>query len=558
MLTISQAIHALSHGDMLQLSGSSFVEPNLKEKTHRFLCHSYDREQIQKIADFIKGRLENLQGEEKQSSLTLAEAFIQCYHSSWRGDRIASAFDRAIAQHRPQNSFAHPKNQQRYQKWLRYGMPEAIYRLHPEFCSFMETSGLLSQMKVTRDTVKEVDGEPAILVQGSWTRWTEFQERFEAVFSRRYKETFIVNKKTSEVYTYLDNGKGLEPHHPYLTGCSNSISTLNDLDYEKVLKKAHEFIRPGEENLSQEERQKLNATRPFILQNITSYVEGPETRFHELIIKPKHPFGHLIIGEDDPALNQRKGEVYEVGFGWKDRVKMPFAFAATEGRFRSPDLWGYMNFEKKTIKKIVTNIAISKEEAQAFTEYTMKYHRSEVNIGNPVGFHLLAQNCSTYTRMANKAAGIDVPTEISLAELIHEVSPLWIARVTDAFSKAKECLRNGSKKSMSLLPKGLQNALASLAEKISTLTHQLIEAMTALTILPLGVALGSASGEGGDAFVPPNARAEHIGPTLFNWKQWFSLSSYQVNLPGILQRWQREQASTVIYTNPIKWTIFPE
>lgn len=67
--------------------------------------------------------------------------------------------------------------------------------------------------------------------------------------------------------------------------------------------------------------------------------------------------------------------------------------------------------------------------------------------------------------------------------------------------------------------------------------------------------LGDAIGEGGKAFVLSGEPERQIKPGLTHWDKWFSLARYRFHLPGMLQEWQRAQASTVIYDHPIRLTV---
>lgn len=529
-----------------QNNGSTFISEVLKKVKH-ILIPSCAKAEIQSIADKILSLLKN--AEQKEPSLKLADAFVRCYGNTWNGKDISQIFDRAVSAYRPEKQFLHNENQKKFDKWQRYGQDALIYHNHPEFSTFMENSGLLSQLKVTRDVFKEIGGEPAIKVNGEWMEWSDFKGLFKSVYSERYRETFVVSYD-NQVYTYLDNGKGLQLHHPYLTE-KNPTSLLSQTDFAKVLATAHLFVREGEESLSQEERKKLNASRTFVLQLVTSRANGANTRLHDLILNPKHPYLRFIIGEDEPNLNFSKGEVYEVGFGRKYSIPVPLI--TTEGRFRSPDIHEYLHFEEK----IVTNFAITKQEALAFADFVAEYHSSEVNVGNPIGFHYLNQNCSTFARVALESANIKVPTKITLAQLLPKITPLWALKAGQATQSLASKVFNVLSNPLEYLPNCLKSPIQKTAQKISEKIHNLLEALTALVFIPLKIALGEAFGTEGRAFVKNGDKPKNIGPSLKSFKKWFMLSSYSINLPGVLQRWQNKQASTMTYKKPIKLCIVP-
>lgn len=548
---ISAAIDLVNRGKTLQLTENHLVECSYTARIRRLFSKGHHIQQVEAITAFIGSQFIKAKSpEEKAAYLQLADGFIR-YHRNDRGaGKVVQVFDRIVAPHRSKVEFMHPVNCAKHQKWVSNGLPEEIYQKHPSFCMFLEQSGLVSQIKITRDTVREIDGEAALLVEGIWTKWSDLDASFEARYSRRYQEMFVVHKHTIDVYTYLDNGKGLQKHHPYISE-DTPLSTLNEDDYQRVLEKAHLFVRPGEEDVSVEERQRLQAQRPFIVQLVSSYVPGPKTNFHELVIKQKHPCLRIIIGSDNTERNIRKGEVYEVGYGWQKKMLIPFV--ATQGRFRSPDVWEY----KSCDERVVTNIAITAEEAHALQQYTLKYHRDEVNFGNSTAFHLVRQNCSSYVRNVMAVIGIKVPTEIGIADLIRQAAPDWLLQVAAFFKAVVKGCKRVFKWSISVLPQGLRRRVAWAARKLVNLVRRIIICVSALCSVPFHYVLGGGGGAGGHAFVAPDAPKKQLNPTLANWKSWLSFSVYKINLPGILQQWQRQQASTVVYTNPIRLSIVP-
>lgn len=525
----------------LQLSNGELRPCETKERIKRLLLPHHDQREIQIIANHIFDQLKD----RKTEYAPIANRFIQQYARTRNGSKISQILDRTLVQHQFQSSFQHPANQTGYQKWQLYGQSASLYEKHPEFCHFAEQSGLLSQIKITRESFTEIDGEPALKVNGSWMKWSVFQQQFQSVFSQTYQENFIVHTASRTVYTYLDNGQGLQPHHPFLSEKS-PISRLNEDEYTKLLEQARSFVRTEESNLTQAEKESRNQARTFVLQLVTSYTKGPETRFTELVVKAKHPYIRLIIGQDNQELNTKKGEVYEVGYGWKNKLNIPLT--TTQGRFRSPDIWEYKGCEER----VITSFAVTPEEAKAFADYVTEYHRTAVLIGNPIGFHLFKQNCSTFVRAALGIAHIQVPTEIKLSDLWEEVIPVWFQQLKSAYRGLKEKAIALSRHCIRILPQSIKDPILTGTAKIQQVYLKAVEGLSALAFLPVKVALGDASGTGGIAFTLPGQKPESIEPNLKSFRRWFMLSSYTCNLPGILQRWQREQASTFIHRNPIR------
>ena len=555
MNSVSNATFLLFNDDVLSLRGNQLVKSNFQERIKRFFSSAYDKAEIQKISSFVQEKLLSVTDESKSEYQTLADALIIRYAKDWRGSEIVKLLDRTSVRYRTQTIFFHHANQASLNKWISHGFSLDIYKKHPEFCSFLEISGLSSQMKVTRDAPIEIDGEPAIFVDGNMTKWSEMKDRFQAVYSKSYKEKFIIDNDV-EVYTFLDNGKGLQKHHPYITE-NTPTSTLNDEEYTKVLAKAREFVRLGEEGVTTEEKNKLSEERTFVIQIVSSYIDGKDSNFHELLLKPQHPYLRLIVGEDDqsclntPSLSAickfKKGDVYEVGFE-KGRF-----FGMQEGQFRFPDIWEY----KQCNEKVVTNVPVTKEEAAEFISYTSRYHRSSVRLGNSIGFHWTKQNCSTYASQALASANIRAPIQINLSDLFSRISPDWFANIQTLASAAWTKGHQFLHWTFNALPSSVKEKGYFIVKRVADLVLPLFEAMIAFFLIPTDVAFGGAYIQEGLAFDDAKNVNNGIIGSLADKKRWFKLSNYQINLPGILQEWQRKQASTVIYKRPLHLAIVP-
>lgn len=555
-INASQAIGWLSQGKAIGLKDNKFYCYDWKDNVRAVFHQKDERNELQKIVNLIQKNLEGSSGDNKAQWLKLSTAVIKKYANDGKMGKVVAVFDRQLVKQGNIVSFSHPKNQAALEKWKKYDMEEELYKKHPEFSTFLETSGLLSQIKVTRSEgntavrPKEIDGEAALFVNGEWMKWSQLKATFEAVYSSHYHETFVIHKETRDVYTFLDNGRGLQPHHPFLTELS-PVSKLNEEEYQKVLDKAHCFIRPEEASLTDADRAELNKDRSFVIQIVSSYTSGSKTKAGDLIYHSKHPYLRLIVGEDNPQLNIKKGDVYEVGYGWKKAVKLPLI--ASQGQFRSPDLWEY-----KSVKdRIVTNVPVSKEEAHAFYKFTQRYHRDGVNLGKATGFHLIRQNCTTYVRSALQAAGVTLPTEIALDDLLREITPNWFKTLGAGLKWIAKTAGAGISRAVTLLPRAVKDKCDWVAAKVKEVALKAFVTIAAVCSIPLRFLLGGGLGTGGVAFAPPGKPEKRINPELANLKAWLSLSHYKFNLPGILQRWQREQASTFVSHNPIKLAIVP-
>lgn len=545
---ITRSINLLNNGSHLSLLDGIFKEGS---KWKHFISSSFHRSEIQEITDHLQVKIWG-NDPDKTNYVSLADALIHRYKSDPFATKIVQIFDRQIAPFRKDFQYLHPDNQKAFSKWINASQPDEIFQRFPRFADFLESSHLLSQIKITRDAVRLIDDIPALLIEGNWVQEPDIYKRFEVVFSKSFNSTFVVEKETREVFTYLDNGKGLQKHHPFFS-TQTPISNLNDADFEKTLKIAKEFIRPEERDLSPEERAQKNKDRTFIIQYVSSHNQLGDSHFDRLVRNPQHPFLRLIAGIDNPDYGIKKGEVYEIGYSSKETPRIPFI--TMKGRFRSPDFFEYKSCEKR----IVTNIAITPEEARSFQQFILKYQRDAVNLGIEPGFNLTRQNCSVFSREACKAAGIEVPTEIKLKDAIERVMPdkikevgrqiklwgqsavLWISKAADRF-----------------IPEGVMNSLSYTSEIASAMLSKIKDIFIGFILTPLNAFLGGVSGKGGAEFLQTDLSPEQKNSEAIDWNICFDLTQYKINLPGIAQEWQLKQPSTVIYDHsPVRLAIVP-
>lgn len=418
-----------------------------------------------------------------------------------------------------------------YKKWVSYGQDPEIFIKHADFCSYLEQTKLLSQLKITREVATVQNGEPGLNVNGKWMSFSQLKDNFSLEHSSRYNEKFFIHKTNRLVYTILDNGKGLQPHHPYLTE-RNAISIVNEEEYAQILGKAREFTRPGETQETQKEKE---AERSFVIQIVSSYIDGKDWNATELLYRRKHPWIRIIIGKDNPELGTKKGEVYEVGYGWKQKPLLPLI--QTSGQFRSPDVWEYMPCQER----VVTNIPISQEEANKIFQYTTNLHRDGVNLGRAIGFHILKQNCSAYISALFSQIGIAVPTGISLPDLIGRITPDFLKSGWSKVTEMRRSIYNSVSNALDSHPH-IKRCYQAVSQSIRKVALKVFSAISHGFFYLLSLFVGEGFGKGGRPFVE---------------KKTSIFDAYQIHLPGILQEWQRQQPSTVVYKNPIRLVIVP-
>ena len=557
---ISEATQWLTHRRDVALKQGTFIKDNWFAAWRRLWNREYNTEQVNRIVREVQEVLHRalpnrrpLNEAEKERYVRLGEAIIHRYQGLSYGKKlqqILRRFDCSLAQWRSEPTFLLKENQRAYSKWTRYGYPPSIFFNNYDFCQFLAESGLLSQMKVTRDSIERLGSEPAILVEGKYLRWSRIQERFEVVYSQRYREKLIRDKDTFEIYTYLDNRRGLQLHHPYLNPL-NPISRLDDNELERTLDKAREFIRPEEVELPKDEREELNFDRSFVVQVVSSFAKGRDSNISRLVFRSKHPYIRLIAGEDIPERNIRRGDVLNFGYSLQQHSGL---WHRQKGHFRGPDVYEYVPCQEK----IVTNIAIDRREAKKILKFTTKYHTNGITLGNDVAFNFIHQNCSVFVQSALASASIHIPTKTTLAIGISMIIPDKIKELGKTLADySKRSVSSTKKLGRRLLPIRAYTLCGKISDKISSWYLRLQHSILALMLTPARIVWEEGRGDVGQAFTQIGERSQELERPLTHWRNLFDLSSYTYNLPGILQQWQRRQSSTVIYSNPIRLAIVP-
>ncbi|MCB1136023.1 MAG: hypothetical protein KDK78_07135 [Chlamydiia bacterium] len=545
MIDCSRLISALENSGSISINGEEIEKDSKLARLGRALYSPYDSQQKARVCYIAYKHLqEQPQSEEAQK---LAKLCIQRYGKDKAVRRLTERLDRVLAEMAPETHLPlAPRHAELCRKWQRNGWDLEIFNRFPDFANFLLVeSPLGSQMKVTRDVPSVREGVPGFLVQGEWMSFSDFKERFEVLYSPRYRENFIMSKGTSDVYTFLDNGLGLEPFHPYQSPQPKSISTLNDADLATVQAKARQFVRVGEERLSPEEREKRNAERDYVLQIVSSKVDGGSSNFSRLVSNRKHPWIRIICGRDN-----QKGQVFEVGYGWDKKIYLPSAMG--RGALRAMDVWNNQSCKQR----VVTNIALTQAEVQELYKPVSKFHKQDIQLGRDIGFSLAHQNCSVFVRWAVGLTGIAVPTEITAVELLARVAPNWIRGIGSAYSAARRGIIRAADRMTFWAPKWVRRIGANTAGWLESTAHK-IAGLWAAAGLALGrLVFGGAFGSPARAFGDPQ-EDEMMSPPSKNLKKAWNWRDYRFNLPGILQEWQEKQASTVYYDNPLKLSIVP-
>lgn len=418
-----------------------------------------------------------------------------------------------------------------FTRWSRWGFGKEFFSKHYDFVRFLLDTPLGSQMKLFNSDdfvhdgrmVSIVENEPAILVEGTLTKFSDLKKRFK-VGQFRGENVIITTTKPVQVYTYLENGQGLQPHHPYVSNTPTAVARLTENAFQRTMESAQKFY-PNPVDTKE---------YPHILQIVSSEIDGMNTNLTNLLTKPKHPWIRVILGHDVEHL--KRGDIIDVGFGWTKQSVLPGM--TSKGRFRCMDLWNY----KSAKKRVVTNIPIERETAVKLRALVQEHQANAIQLGQELGFNLFRHNCTSFLN----AVGCIVPnsnfeTRIELKELIAKVSPDWLRKIGSIMMTGANTVINATSK----LPRFITFPL----EKIRDVFLRVLDFILAIPINLFAYLTGGALGKEAPTF----EKGRVVGPQVLRT----SLNKFYYYLPGMLQLWQRKKDSTVYFEKPGTLAVAP-
>lgn len=544
----------LSSKSSVTLKEGNFVKDRWNVKVKKFFSPKFRRAEKKKVIAYLREKItatKNLPAEQRAGIVALGNAFILKNKKSKKVHKSLLKLDHLMGKIRKTKGdrYLMKTNILQLKKWKRNGQDENIFQNHYDFIKYAFDTPLASQIKVTRDVIAEnAKGEVVIPVElqriekDTLVReqkampFHEFKLQFSCVEDKTNKERVFVDH-SGNIHTYLDTDKGMVMHDAYQAALvpPQAISNISQEEYKRTLGVARKFVRKGEKDPS-----KNNNKRDYILQVVTSYVDSKHNNpltenFKELLTRRKHPYIRIITPE---------GNVYEVGF-YKNKSVFPLSIGS--GQFRSPDKYEYL----KVDERVVTNIAIDSEEKDSFYQYVSSY-QNLIRLGKKPAFHWLRQNCSVFVRGIVKCStGIDLPTQTTFSNFLYRIAPTFIQKIGQGLTKAKKAFSE-------VIIKPLPKWIKKTGRWVINIIKRIWSAFKALLLSVVSFLGGGAFGPKGQKFKQKaHEQQKDLAPHLQNPLKWVDEKKYRVNLPGILQEWQRKQASTVVFKNPVRFAIVP-
>jgi hypothetical protein len=484
-----------------------FSQDNYKMRLAKILYPSIQDEMVQEIAKI---------------ALSAGNEFSEQVLSSY-GKKYATHLEKLDRDIHPNRQYKIAKNVDDFSRWKRWGFDPTLFSEHYDFARFLLDTPLGSQMKLFahRDPIKMVKGEPAILVDGVLTRFSVFSKIF--VVDTYGGEKMLVRKdesmKSGLVYTFLGNGMGLQRHHPYHADRPIVVDKLTKDEFKSTMDIAQHFYEDPE----------FSRNFPHVLQIVSSELEGKDTNFSNLLLKPKHPWVRIIIGTDRNGFE--KGDVFDGGFGWVKKSTLPGI--ASTGRFRCLDVWNYQSAKNR----VVTNIPISDETLEALKKEILTHQLESIELGREMGFNLFRHNCTSFIdRVGNIVPGLEMEARVELKELLYRVSPNWMQSIGNTVVTAYEKLKDIGRKISNSLPK----CIGAPARAVTHVVRRVFDFLVALPLNIFTYLTGGMLGQKKRGFEAP---VEPQGVRT-------SLKDFYYFIPGVLQNWQKRQKSTVIFAKP--------
>ncbi len=503
----------------------STSKENFLDRLHDFLSPSCLKRDIERKISLVEQRLGSAQQGE---AVGFGDRLIERYQTNSLCEKTLQAFDRTLRPLRENQNYLHPTNQKIYSKWLKLGLDPEIFHRFFEFAQFLESSKILSQLKTTKDFVRMEGEEPALLVEGIWTPWSEIQKRFS--ISEIPQQGPAAVDDSGSVYTYLGNGQGLQRFHPYLFNAFKPMAVLTNEELEETQSLAGRFPRADGES------------RPHVLQIVTAYTDrGGDSNFSRTLLKSRHSWIRFVAGEDLPNYGLKKGDVCSLGF--EGTISRTCPFAISQGRFRSPDFWEYVSQDRQ----YTTCIPASKQEAENALKYALEIHRTntDTEIGKKVGFYAPRQNCTIFVKEIAKQVGVDIPTHIGVASLLWKIAP---DAVQNLGRQIRAWYRSATQTTAAILraytPQWLSETAIATGIKIRNYVRACLELLASFWLTLGNIFLGGARNNQ-ETFEPLKLNGKPIKPIAQDLPNLPEIYNYWYSLPSQVVEWQEKQPSTI-------------
>ncbi len=418
-------------------------------------------------------------------------------------------------------------------KWEEFGFNGQIAKEHPDFVSFLFTSGLVFSIVMFQNSFGEkgidVDsyGHPLLKIEGAWTRWDSFKDTIEY---NPKTEAIVSTKDRSLMYNYIAS-QGLVQRDNARYDKIYPIAKLSHEQKEEVKKEAANFWQTNQEI-------DPGIEKDSVLQVVTSRRDlwGRNWWTENLLDNtPEHVSLRLI---------DKEGNLYSFGLKMPPNearrvfAYLPFTYLTTAtANIATPDYDETRRFDERRI----TSIPLTTERKDAILNFINEINKRDLS------FNIAKQNCNKLAQIVLGIAGVEVNTRISFGALFVRLlpSPSRLPFIGGFFStvhKVASVVSNFFAKLVSYIPKPIIRVFTVIHDGILFLPR-LIQTIS-LNIL--AIALGGIRKDKKETVNEPHDDKRLVRfPSLINSvSDFFKAEKTQSYFSGLMVEWQLKQKST--------------
>ena len=294
-------------------------------------------------------------------------------------------------------------------KWAQFGFNPNIAKSHPDFVTFVCSSGIVYTIAMHKNSFNYIGieqdsyGHPMLKLDGNWVRWDQLKEQI--VYDPK-QEAVVSSKDHSLMYNYI-MPQGLVQKHNARYDELYSVAQL-DTDQKTTLQteaakfwQTNEEIDPGQ-------------AKECVLQVVTTRRDLLKRNWwteNLLDNTPEHVSLRLI---------DKEGKLYSFSLKMPPNESkrvfsfIPFTYLTTaSANVATPDYDEPRPFDERR----VTSIPVTSAQKDAIIAFINEINRKDLS------FNVAKQNCNKLAQIVLGIAGVEVNTRISFGTLLYRCLP---------------------------------------------------------------------------------------------------------------------------------------
>ncbi len=429
--------------------------------------------------------------------------------------------------------FSEDKSQK---KWEEFGFSSQIAKEHPDFVTFLFTSGIIFSIVMFRnsfgDQGLDVDsyGHPLLKVDGVWTRWDAIKDKIEYDPKR---EAVIAIADRSRMYNYI-MPQGLVQKHNARYDELYSVAKVTSEQKEEIQKEAEKFWQANDEV-------DPGKTKDCVLQVVTTRRDlFKRSWWTENLLDntPEHVSMRLI---------DKEGNLYSFGMKMPPSearrvfAYLPFTYLTTAtANVSTPDYEEARRFDERR----VTSIPLTSERKDAIIQFI-----NEIN-SKDLSFNVAKQNCNKLAQIVLGIAGVEVNTRISFGSLFFRLlpSPSRLPLVGGFFStvhKVVQAVSNFFSTLVSYVPKPIIRVFTVLTDAALFLPRLIQTVSLNILAIILGAIRSDKTQHVNEAH--DDRRLVRFPSLIHSVSDFFKAEKTHSYFSGLMVEWQLKQQSTRLH-----------